>query len=156
MSVLEKATGLRRSSLYHHFPAGKLGMAEASMTQVEQQFAELMRSLANSNQDATQRLRTFAKALDGYYQGGRCGCLIASFSLAGTPAEIVTRVAGLVENWIKALAICYVDAGLARAHARLQAQSAVAQLQGALLLSQASKKTQYFKEALRFLVKISR
>jgi TetR/AcrR family transcriptional regulator, lmrAB and yxaGH operons repressor len=149
MSALEEATGLGRSSLYHHFPDGKEGMARDVIADVELVFAAALAELTSSAPSTSTRLKNFGQRLRAYYADGHASCLLASFGLTGTPRDVASRAGKIAEQWIAALAAAYRESGMTTAAAKARAESAVTGLQGALILANATGDTAYFDRALK-------
>jgi TetR/AcrR family transcriptional regulator, lmrAB and yxaGH operons repressor len=87
--------------------------------------------------------------LRAYYADGRAGCLLASFSVFGTPRDVASRAGAIAEQWIAALAAAYRESGMTTAAAKAHAERAVAVMQGALILANATGDTGYFDRALK-------
>src|SRR5262245_15951748 len=78
ISDVSEATGLGKSSLYHHFPGGKADMAAAVLEFARMWLeAEVVAPLAAEGTRAVRIDRMLA-ALDTLYGGGSKPCLLAS------------------------------------------------------------------------------
>lgn len=132
MSLFSQETGLGRSSLYHHFPAGKVGMAHAALDRVEHFLRDDLGPLVGPGAGGDQG-GTVARLLLEHFENGSLGCLLGAFSLQGCPPDVAERVRVVMELWIGQFETLFrnrID-DKARAHA----ERAVAAIQGALILA---------------------
>lgn len=135
LSRLSKATGLVRASLYHYFPDGKEGMAAAVLAHANAWLEErVLGPLAGPGSPA-QRLDAMARALDGYYAGGRDGCLLGLLSQGDARDLFQEHVRDAMQRWSGAIAALLEDAGLPADISRDRGEDAVIQVQGALVVS---------------------
>ena len=86
LARLSAATGMGRSSLYHHFPNGKEDMANEAMAAVGAWLRDNLLSTLDGSDAPKKRLRRFASKLSEFYQGGEKTCLMDVFTIgeAGT------------------------------------------------------------------------
>jgi AcrR family transcriptional regulator len=148
IGAISAATGLGRSSLYHHFPGGKEDMAAAVVARAREAFARNVFLPLRSDADPGRRLKDMLAALDQAFAGGREPCLIASM-LVGDGADPVTDgLRAILREWLDALAICLVDAGVPKGKAAPLAASIVGRIEGALIVSRALGDTRHFAAAL--------
>lgn len=130
------ATGLGRSSLYHHFPGGKEEMAAAVIGRVEAWAAErLLAPLAAGTR--AERVGAMMRAAAELYGGGAKPCLVASFLVGDPPPPVRASLRRSMADWIDALAAALEDTGAAPPRARAAAVDAVARIQGALVVGRA-------------------
>jgi len=151
VSRMEEQTGLKRASLYHHFPGGKEDMAQAVLASAGERFAREVLAPLREEGDPAQRLGTSAAALDRFYRGGREPCLLEIFSLGGARAPLGGTVSRSFAEWIGALADLLTEAGADTAAAKTRAADAVAQVQGSLVLARATGEADPFARAIRML-----
>jgi len=78
-------------------------------------------------------------AVETYFRSGRRICLVGAFALDATRDRFASRVQDYFIRWIEALAAALEQGGApdAGAHAHILAESTVAGIQGALILSRA-------------------
>ncbi|MCW8883873.1 MAG: TetR/AcrR family transcriptional regulator [Motiliproteus sp.] len=136
LAILSKETGLGRSSLYHHFPNGKVDMAKASLEWVMESFAAMvLQPLKEAGQTPLQQLENCASGMAEFYGDGNRSCLINIFSvgMAGTLFQkyLAERVIGLIEIFAEFAR----QAGVPEADAKARAERLVIEIQGALVLS---------------------
>ncbi|MBI1239594.1 MAG: TetR family transcriptional regulator [Alphaproteobacteria bacterium] len=149
MSDFSAATGLGKSSLYHHFPGGKEEMAQAVL---ERAAAGLARDVVAPLKGAAPpraRLLAMTRSLDTLYEGGRAPCLLAAFAVERTRGQFQPRLKAIVKNWMAALGDLLKEGGLSAADAKAKAEDAVIRIQGALVVSAALEKTAPFRRALK-------
>ena len=148
ISDVARATGLGKSSLYHHFPGGKADMAAAVLAHAEAWFeAEIIAPLRGDGARET-RIDTMLAALDRLYDGGAKACLLASMLLGQSDNDIERAVRAALQGWIDAIAEALTSTGLAGDEARKRAVSAVIQIEGALLVARALNAPAAFRQTL--------
>jgi TetR/AcrR family transcriptional regulator, lmrAB and yxaGH operons repressor len=144
---ISAATGLGRSSLYHHFPGGK-EMAAAVVARARDTFARNVFQPLRSDAPPRRRLKDMLAALDAAFAGGRDPCLIASM-LVGEGADPVTEgLHAILQEWLDALAACLRDLSVPKSRAPKLAASIVGRIEGALVLSRGLRDTSHFAAAL--------
>lgn len=147
LTAITAASGLGKGSLYNHFPGGKDEMAEAVLAHVDAWFeAEVYRPLRDATAPRTAVAAMFA-AVDGYFRSGRRICLVGAFALDATRDRFAASVQDYFARWIEALAACLKRGGARQS--RALAESAVAGIQGALVLSRALDEPAVFTRQLR-------
>ena len=102
LSMISKATGLKRASLYHRFPGGKQDIALAVTAFTEIEFKEVLAPLSEHG-SIKSRIRKVARSLGEYYDDGMRSCLVDSLSV-GNEADgrdiIAERIAEIMEAFI--------------------------------------------------------
>lgn len=148
LADIATATGLGRSSLYHHFPGGKEEMAAAVFDRVDAWLdAQIVEPLHGAGTPA-ERLDQMVAALDGFYAGGRERCVLGAFAVGQSGRLFAKRLASAFERWIGALAVVAREGGLDARLARRRAEAAVMAIQGAVLLAGALDDPRPFKAML--------
>lgn len=152
LTVLSRATGLKRASLYHRFPDGKEQMArevlQAAAVWLE---ANVLAPLRDGG-TPVERIGRMVGKLDEFYSGGRQACLLNLLSSAHIHEGPFTGLIKQVfEAWIRALTVTLVDAGQTEATARARAERGVILLQGSLVLSRGTGDARPFREFLQAL-----
>ncbi|WP_341898616.1 TetR/AcrR family transcriptional regulator [Ferrovibrio terrae] len=151
LSAITAATGLGKGSLYNHFPGGKDEMATAVLAHVDAWFEhEVYAPLRDTGRDAEdprQAIAAMFAAVDTYFRGGGRICLVGAFALDATRDRFAAAVQDYFVRWIAALAACLRRGGVK--HARALAETIVAGIQGALVLSRALNDTAAFGRQLR-------
>ncbi len=140
--LLAEASGLGKSSLYHHFPSGKEDMALAVVAKTrELLFEQLMVPLADS--PGEEEIATFVTLLERFYRDGQLGCIITTLSLGDCPESVAQAIEALLEDWIDAVARVSDPPG-----ERVIAVRVVRAIQGGLVLGLAANKPEYFSDAM--------
>lgn len=151
LSAITEASGLGKGSLYNHFPGGKDEMAAAVLAHVDAWFeAEVYAPLRDAGREATAprvAVAAMFAAVDGYFRSGRRICLVGAFALDATRDRFAANVQDYFARWIEALAACLKRGGAK--HAKAQAETIVAGIQGALVLSRALDDPAVFTRQLR-------
>ncbi|MEO1082058.1 MAG: TetR/AcrR family transcriptional regulator [Pseudomonadota bacterium] len=141
--LLAEASGLGKSSLYHHFPSGKEDMALAVVAKTQELlFEQLMAPLAGDPGD--KEIGAFVALLERFYRDGRLGCVIATLSLGDCPKPVARAIKSLLEDWIDAVARVSDPPG-----ERATAVRIVRAIQGGLVLGLAAGKPAYFADAMQ-------
>ncbi len=147
LSAITEASGLGKGSLYNHFPGGKDEMAQAVLAHVEAWFeTEVYRPLRDAD-DPRAAVAAMFTAVDTYFRSGRRICLVGAFALDATRDRFAVAVQDYFAHWIAALAACLKRGG--GKHAKALAESVVAGIQGALVLSRALDDPAVFTRQLR-------
>jgi len=135
LAALSKATGLGRSSLYHHFPGGKDDMAAAVMTRAQAWLEINVVAMAHRKISPKARLEQIAASLTHLYAGGANGCVLANLGRETIAPPVRAQVKQAFATWVDALADVAIEAGVPEAAARSRAFDVVAGLQGALVMA---------------------
>jgi AcrR family transcriptional regulator len=151
LSDLSSATGLGRSSLYHHFPDGKQQMAAEVLARLLKTLESDVFSPLRQVRPAKKRLDGLLDAIDAFYRGGKDACLLERLT-ASTQARSLQRP--LRETFIAMMTAfeeAARDAGLTPAVARARAEEAVIGIEGALVVSAGMGETGPFERVIRSL-----
>jgi AcrR family transcriptional regulator len=152
LADLSQATGLGKSSLYHHFPRGKEQMAEVVLEQGKAFIQSAVADVAKSQEPLKARIRKIAAAFDQIYASGRNPCLLGRLATADIGAaghEIAREIFAI---WTKAIAEIAQDSGMAPTRSRHFAEDWIARVQGSLILHAANGDCGPFERAMEALV----
>jgi AcrR family transcriptional regulator len=147
---ISAATGLGKSSLYHHFPGGKGDMAAAVAAFARAWMREHVGAPLGASSPLPQKISAMMKTVAAMYEGGGAPCLVASLMLSpnlGPEAEADTR--GVIADWIGALADAQKADGVPPAMARRRATDAIIAIEGALIVARATGERRVFDQALK-------
>lgn len=139
-------SGAPKGSLYYYFPAGKEQLGEAAVRLAGSLIAEMLEEHAESSKSPQQFLKKYCKTMAGWMEesGYRSGCPVATTLLETVPESPVISKAGaeVLDSWVAIIAQVHVNDGMKRREARAKAESIIAAMEGALILSRvrASKK----------------
>lgn len=132
--MLSQATGLGKASLYHHFPQGKQGMANAVMDYIAKSFEETVLQFLQSSGASEEKILLMCQALDDYYAHGNNNCFLAIMSWGEADKLFHDQVKQQLEIWIDTLTQVLIEAGIEPKIARERSQDAIIEIQGALIL----------------------
>lgn len=149
LSSLSNASGLKRASLYHHFPRGKVEMAEAVLEAAGDRFEREVLAPLRGGGAPADRLAQMIDGLHAFYEGGDKACLLALMSVGEARGLFAPHVRGALERWIGDLAVLLSQAGLSAERARAEAEDAVACVQGALVLARGLGDAKPFERCLQ-------
>lgn len=144
-----EATGLKRASLYHYFPNGKEEMAAAVLDYVTQTLKEQLLSPLYSDRPPIERICTMNQNIDIFHQHGQKDCLMALLSIGEAHDLFQGQVQQALKLWINSLASVLVDAGITPTTAHHRAEEAIAQIEGAIVLTRGLNSTATFERILK-------
>ena len=142
--------GITNASLHYHFPA-KADLTTALVTRYSERFFASLDEIERTKQDVGDRLRAYAQIYAAVLASGRmclCGMLASDFETL--PEAVQQSVSEFFErsySWLERV----IDQGVAEGRipstvsAHATAQSLVAGLEGAMLVSRPAPGTQRFE-----------
>ncbi|MFN3892061.1 MAG: TetR/AcrR family transcriptional regulator [Beijerinckiaceae bacterium] len=148
LSLISKATGLGKGSLYHFFPAGKEEMAKAVLGEIEAWFERNVFTPLESADDTAGAVEGMFEAVDGYFRSGSRVCLVGALALSDSRDRFAQAVSGYFARWVVALTKALQRQGQDQARARLDAEVVVSGIQGAIVLARALDNPDVFVRAL--------
>ena len=152
LTLFTEATGLKRPSLYHRFPDGKLAMALAVLEFANQQLVGEVLAPLTETGDPRKRIEQAAKNMAQFYDGGNDTCLMDALSVGakGTDRETIDRaVAEMFGDFIGAFAAVAAELGANKSEAFRRGEDAVARLEGSLVVARGTGSTAAFKRTLK-------
>ena len=156
LSVFSQATGLGKSSLYHHFPGGKEQMAEAVLGQGKTFVENAIAEVARSPEPLKIRIRKIVAAFDQLYEGGRNYCLLGRLACDGIGPDARQTVREIVTLWINAIAELARASGMSQPRARHFAEDWFTRVQGAIILHAANGDPEPYKRTMFSLMELAR
>jgi TetR/AcrR family transcriptional repressor of lmrAB and yxaGH operons len=156
LAHLSQATGLGKSSLYHHFPKGKEQMAEAVLTYAKTFLQSALADVAKSPLPLKERIRKITAALNTLYAGGRNPCVLGRLTVSdmGPGGHRIARE--IFALWTEAIAGLAAESGMSPARSRHYAEDWIARLQGSLIIHAANGDCGPFERALASLLELSK
>ena len=148
LSRLSDETGLRRASLYHHFPGGKEDMARAVVVSAGKDFQDAVLAPLQGSGTPEERVAGMAAALSAFYDGGKEACVLALMTIGEGRDALAPEVREGLQGWIDAFTAVVAEAGRPEPVARERAQNAVARVQGALVLARGLGDTAVFERTI--------
>jgi len=149
VSNISEATGLGKSSLYHHFPDGKQEMALEVLARLQNQLERALFEPTRSTGTPQQKLDRMLDGIEAFYEGGKKACLIERLSASVDVKRFRRPLGRVVGAWIDAVERLGIEAGLPRGAARLRAEDLVVRIEGALVLCGSTGSTAVFTRTIR-------
>lgn len=149
LAELSHETGLVKASLYHYFPDGKKGMAEAALDTFSEALSEFVIAPLRGPGEPRQRLLTMLDGLSGVYNGGNDLCLFALLSVGDTREMFHSKITPAVAALTEALSKVFREAGLTKAQAASRAEQMVVEIEGALIVSRVLDDSGVFQRTLK-------
>ncbi|MCA7991782.1 TetR/AcrR family transcriptional regulator [Burkholderia cepacia] len=156
LADLSRATGLGKSSLYHHFPEGKEQMAKAVLERATAAIDSEILGAVQAAGSLKTRIRKIVATLDQMYAGGTTPCVLGQLSSADIGAEARQNLGQALAHWIGAIEILARESGVAPVKARHFAEDWVARVQGALVLQAATGELGPYRRAMNALLDLSK
>ena len=153
---LSRATGLGKSSLYHHFPEGKEQMAQAVLERATAVIDSEILNVARSAGTLKARIRKIVAMLDRMYVGGRTPCVLGQLATSNIGSVAKQGLLLAFSHWIDAVEALARESGMSPVRARHFAEDWVARLQGALILQAATGDLGPFKRAMAALTELAK
>ena len=155
LTILSKATGLKKASLYHRYPGGKEQMALEVLNSAGKWVGENIVAPLNSDQTPEKKIKYLAKKLDEFYIGGKGACLLNMLASPDITSGLFTKhINGAFQVWIKSLTNVLVESGFDRKESKRRAENTIAMMQGTLVISRGMNDTKPFKSFLKSLPNI--
>lgn len=145
---ISEATGLGKSSLYHHFPGGKEEMATTVVDQAAANMQAFIFEPLQAGHTLKSRVDGMISSVTGIYGGGDNPCLLASLLSSDENGPLAEKAGALIRLWAEKIAQALRSEGVDRREARRKAILAVALIQGGLITSKAFGSGEPFSEAM--------
>lgn len=144
-------SGAPRGSIYHHFPGGKVQLAEEAVRYAGDFLAAGVR-IAMEDNDPTTAVHAFV----GWWRqvleksGFRAGCPIVAVTVESHDEnpQLADAAAAAFQRWLDVLATALGDAGVAEPRAVRLATLIVAAVEGATVLCRARRDTRALDEVV--------
>ena len=133
-------SGAPRGSIYHHFPGGKKQLAEDAIGWTSEQIVGHLRACPADTPDGVLGwfIELWRQSVRG--SGGSAGCPVAGVAVDTGAADELTRAARVAfASWAGTLAEQLAAVGVPAARARSIAVTALAAMEGALILCRAER-----------------
>jgi AcrR family transcriptional regulator len=149
LSMLQEATGLGKSSLYHHFPDGKAQMVQAVIDSRGRWLRDNVFGPLRDDRAPDVRIKEMLRFLNRHYAGGVSVCLLGMLVLSENSKQYRDRLSAVFAEWIDALSVPLIDAGMGKADALRLSRMAITMVQGALVMTRALGTNRPFGDALQ-------
>jgi TetR/AcrR family transcriptional regulator, lmrAB and yxaGH operons repressor len=148
LAEISKATGLGKSSLYHHFPNGKTQMAIEVLDHLATMLEQSLFAPMKANAKPTQKLDAMLDAIDAFYEGGKSACLLERLCASIEHPRFRKPLERAFVRWIEAIAELAIEARVKPSIARTRAEDAVVRIEGSLIVAAGTGDTKPFERAL--------
>ena len=145
LSLITKATGLGKGSLYHFFPGGKTEMMEAVLADIDRWFETKVFAPLTEASDAKAAIAAMFTAVSAYFRSGERVCLVGVLGLSESGNRFAEMLSGYFTRWIDALEVALGKGGVVSETARDLAEDTVAGVQGAIVLARAMRSAAVFE-----------
>ncbi len=149
LSKISEETGLGKASLYHHFPGGKVQMAEDVLRFVENWNDQNLIVPLGGRGRPKQKIKHMMTVINDMYAGGKTGCLIGALVPEDAFSEYQDQIKRILIKWIEAIAGVLVEYGMEPKESRLRAEEAVAKIQGALIVAKGTGQRAVFGRLMK-------
>ena len=149
LSKISQETGLGKASLYHHFPGGKIQMAEEVLRFVEDWNSRNLIASLRGKGKPKQKFKNIMSTFNSMYEGGKAGCLIGALVPEDAFSIYQDQIKRILVNWIEAIANVLVEYGIEQKESLIRAEDAVAKIQGALIVAKGTGKRAVFGRLMK-------
>ena len=149
MSILSKATGLGKGSLYNFFPGGKDEMMDAVLADIDHWFATTVFTPLEQAHDPAAAITSMIGKVTTYFRSGGRVCLVGWVGLGSSGNAFSVRIKGYFARWISALAHCLEAGHVPPPQAGPLAEETVCGIQGAIILARALGEETTFTRIVR-------
>lgn len=156
LADLSRATGLGKSSLYHHFPGGKEQMAEAVLEKGKAFIQTAVADVAISSEPLKGRIRKIIAALDRLYAGGKNPCVLGRLAVSEIGPAGRKLAHDIFAIWTDAVAHLARESGMSQVQSRRFAEDWVARVQGSLILYAANGDCTLFERTMTALLDLTK
>lgn len=154
LADLSQATGLGKSSLYHHFPRGKEQMAEAVLEMGKAFLQTAVADVASSAEPLKARLRKIIASFDQLYASGRNPCLLGRLAVSDIGPHGHKIAQEMFAIWTDAVAHLARESGMTPTRSRQFSEDWIARVQGSLILHAANGDCGPFARAMSALTEL--
>lgn len=148
MEALAKATGLRKSSLYHRFPKGKEQMAQEVLQTVSHWIRINVLEVARQTQPVEQKLDKVLKHLFELYEGGKKSCILRSMSTESGLEKFGDLIRSSFQDWHDGFKWLAQEFGKEEDRADKLAREGILKIQGSLVVGKGMGEPQLFQDTL--------
>lgn len=145
LAQLIEESGGPKGSFYYHFPGGKQELALASIEYSDVDVRQLLDHAAKRAKSPTQYIQLVANGLKRWLKDSAysAGCPIAGLTLelASSEPVIARACADAYEGWVQAAHTGLLDLGMSPSTAQAVAPMLITALEGAVIMSRASRST---------------
>ncbi|GJE11374.1 MULTISPECIES: TetR/AcrR family transcriptional regulator [Methylobacterium] len=148
LSLISRATGLGKGSLYNLFPEGKAEMAACVLAEIDGWFEANLYAPLRAAERPAAAVSAMFDAVETYFRSGQRVCLVGVVALGSERDRFAGAVRCYFARWIAALAGALTRSGREPAASLALAEEVVAQIQGAIVLARALDEPAVFSRAM--------
>lgn len=148
LSMLSKATGLGKGSLYNFFPGGKEEMMQAVIDHIDHWFTTAIFSPLEQADDPAVAITAMIDDVTTYFQSGGRVCLVGWIGLGVSRDAFARQVQGYFVRWISALTHCLEVGRIPPPKAAQLSEDIVSAIQGAIILARALSEQETFERII--------
>lgn len=151
IAQLSEATGLKKSSLYHRFPAGKEDMAKAVVSYVGNQLQQqLIEPMQNTTVSPEQRFDMMVQVLTQFYANGDKNCLLNVLMLGDSKMDLNQMLQQMYAVFRNTLIKLAKDAGFNAREAQVRADTFLMLMEGGLVIQRLTNSPQTFVHSMTY------
>jgi TetR/AcrR family transcriptional regulator, lmrAB and yxaGH operons repressor len=151
ISLLSEVTGLKKSSLYHRFPAGKEDMAKTVVSYVQTQLQQgVIAPLLNKKDAPEKRFKQMIATLQGFYADGTKNCLLNVLSLGDVKSDMRLQLNHIYDAFLYALEKLAQEVGMSSTEAKVWSERFLIFLEGALVIQRLTKNKEMFMQQMQY------
>jgi len=151
IALLSAATGLKKSSLYHRFPAGKADMAKAVVAHLHGQMQQtIIAPLLNTSALPEERFNQLLKTIEKMYAKGSKSSLLNVMSLGEVKPEMRQVLNTVYDALLYALERLAQEVGLESQAAKLWSERFLIFVEGVLVMQRLTKNKEMFMQQMQF------
>jgi TetR/AcrR family transcriptional repressor of lmrAB and yxaGH operons len=147
LADIAEVTGLGKSSLYHHFPGGKVEMAREVMAHLSSKFEPALLRLRGEGTPRS-KLNSFLSVVERVYDSGRLACLLERLCASADRKKFAKPLRNTFGALLEGFEYLCLEAGQGGSVARARAEDAVVRIQGSLVLAAGLDQPEVFVRAL--------
>jgi AcrR family transcriptional regulator len=149
ISQLSEVTGLKKSSLYHRFPAGKDDMVKAVVLYVSEQLqSKVIEPLRDNKQSPQKRFSNMVSALKEFYVSGKKNCILNVLTIGEQKPEINALLNEGYNGWLAALTKLAKEAGINPPEAETRSKRFLIIVEGALVIQRLTNNAATFQQSI--------
>ncbi|HCF3084943.1 TPA: TetR/AcrR family transcriptional regulator [Pseudomonas aeruginosa] len=137
MDTLASACELTKASFYHHYPNKESLMSDVLSWTHERINQSVFSIIYDESQSRSDRFQRMAKKSKSLFKEDGIGCLMGVIAVDAAYAlpDLMPLIRSFLDSWADALAQLFIESAMSEADAFMHAQQAVADYEGAILIS---------------------
>lgn len=149
LNDLAEATGLKKASLYHRFPGGKMEMTKAVLDFVDGWVQmNIYDVLVDKRESPQQRLVKALKNINNLYHEGEAICISRALSMETGMELFGDQIESGFDKWVESFTHLGMDLGWKKSKAEEEGLKTLIGIQGSLVVSKGLRKKAIFQKNL--------